>query len=292
MDKRKKIFTEINTNTLNDILKWLNPNKEAAEKKFDEILEKLEKYFEWNTLWDPSNCASRTIRKVWRNIKDDVGSPIENDSIESPEIFFLVAARKLQKGMDHEIFHSILEWLDSDEKKAAIIYYDIYKDLVDYFRKVKINKPEEFADKTFIRLSTIIESLDITYNKRNYIIGIARNIAFEYWRRKKDKKTISLISDIKDIDEQLYEMIQSNDSAADIEEECLRKCLSTFETEDEKNWTILREYLTTKTAKRIIQAKELKISRGALTGRIKRMRKKLNICADKCIDRLRRQIDE
>ena len=132
---------------------------------------------------------------------------------------------------------------------------------------------------------------DITHITRNYVFGIARNIAYEYWRARK-KEILSIISDIKDIDQQLYEMLNSEDPHEDLEKECQIKCVNDLKTHSDNVWTTLSNYIAGSKSNREVQAKELKISRNALSSRIKRIKGNLKLCAEKCIDEARQIINE
>ena len=288
MKIKNKSNSVIDSHTYEEILSWLNPDRESTEEKFDEIFEKLKKFFEWNTLWDPNECAYRTILIVWQENKERNMLLVEN-----PELLFLDSARNLEKVIDSEIFQSILKLLDRDEKQAAIIYSEIYQDLIDYFIKRKIDSPEECVDKTFIRISTKLDSKGMIGSKsgdldrvsKNYIFWVARNIAYEYWRARRDR-LVRIISDIKDIDQQLHDMLVMEDPDEDIEKDCQKKCLTTLKTENLKTWKTLSGYLTGSKPSREIQAEELGISRNALSSRIKRIKEGLKQCAEKCVDKL------
>ena len=59
-----------NQKAFDDLLAWLNPDRNIAGQKYREIHYKLVKFFEWNGCYTPEECADKTIDTIAGKIEE------------------------------------------------------------------------------------------------------------------------------------------------------------------------------------------------------------------------------
>lgn len=72
------------------MLSWLNPERERAGKKYEEIRFSLIKIFTWNVCADAEDLADETINRVARKLQ-----AIKNTYVGDPALYFYGVAKNL-----------------------------------------------------------------------------------------------------------------------------------------------------------------------------------------------------
>ena len=167
--------------------------------------------------------------------------------------------------------------LDFDMERAADKYEDIRRTLISYFRGRRFNEAEDLADQTIDRIA---ERAQESWNNVAFARAVARRVASEQYRKR---KIVSL--------EILPELMQNAKYGGDEDEDalfrhrlnCLRVRLRELCPLDRR---MLLEYYECTQTTRFRDKKELaeafSLTRGALTVRVFRIRRKLRQLLGKC----------
>jgi RNA polymerase sigma factor (sigma-70 family) len=74
----------------NNLLTWLDPDRERAGEKYVVIRQRLIKIFAWNRASDPDGLADETITRVARKVAD-----LRESYVGDPSLYFYGVARNL-----------------------------------------------------------------------------------------------------------------------------------------------------------------------------------------------------
>ena len=184
----------------------------------------------------------------------------------------MALAKKVQE-LTQDDFGRLIRWLDPDPERAGIIYEKVRWRLIAILAARGCSIPEELADEVINRVSRRVVDIQDTYtgDKSIYFLGVMNNVHHEYLKRPKMTGPPSV--DITD--------------AANTEDthRCLDTCLGKlapfsrilierYYSEDKRRKIDLR--------KRV--AAQLGISVGTLRLRALRIRQKLQVCIEQCLE--------
>jgi len=82
---------------LDNLLAWLNPDGEQADKMYKDIRDRLFKFFTWQGAQFPDECIDKTIDRVARRIAEGVEVTTPN-----PANFFLGVARNVWREVQRQ----------------------------------------------------------------------------------------------------------------------------------------------------------------------------------------------
>ncbi|MBM3787048.1 MAG: hypothetical protein FJW30_22045 [Acidobacteria bacterium] len=169
----------------------------------------------------------------------------------------------------------MLRALDADPALAGERYEAIRERLLVYFAARRCAEPEDLADEALDRAARrIAENVSIETSVENFVLGVARNLAKERW-----KKPLALVA----MPERLpAPPVTEPDPRAD----CLDECLGQLPSRT-REW-VERFYTGTGGAKieeRKRLAHELGLDVNALRVRLFRIREKLERCVRECMAR-------
>jgi RNA polymerase sigma factor (sigma-70 family) len=74
----------------NNLLSWLDPDRERAGEKYETIRQQLIKMFTWKRAWDPEGLADETISRVTRRVGE-----IRTSYVGDPSLYFYAVARNV-----------------------------------------------------------------------------------------------------------------------------------------------------------------------------------------------------
>jgi DNA-directed RNA polymerase specialized sigma24 family protein len=184
-----------------------------------------------------------------------------------------LAQTEAKRELTQEKFTKFLEWLSPVTEKAGEEYERLRFRLMTFFSRRRCRFPEELADETINRVVLKVEGDEIE-NKLAYCYGVARNIFLESLRKDKKHENIDEIQ----IE---AENIEQDDSPY---QDCLDECLEKLPNE---NRHLVLDYFSESKQAKIEKHKEmsdaLEISKTALRMKILRIKKKLQICVEKCL---------
>lgn len=126
-------------------------------------------------------------------------------------------------------FNNLLQWLDTDQDKAAEQYKKLQERLSSFFQqKLHGEDSKDLADKAFsIIAKKITKGEQIrTNNQATFALGIARVLVLEHWRKNKeeplsDELLLNYPSKEPAIDSKLIDNEQSK-----LIQKCLKHCLA------------------------------------------------------------------
>ena len=179
-----------------------------------------------------------------------------------------------QQTITPDSFEALLRWLGSTRDEGAHKYEVVRTRLIRIFVKKGCTDPEDLADKTINLVISKLPTIVPTYvgDPTHYFCGVARNVYFDYRRRK--EITVDVTATTPALDLMLDEA-----------RACLRSCLSKLT--DDQRALVLDYYVDEKSAKirsRQQQALELGLSVNALRIRAHRIRADLEKCVTECIN--------
>lgn len=184
-----------------------------------------------------------------------------------------MAQTTVKKELTQERFAKFLEWLDPVAEKAGVEYERLRFRLMTFFSRRRCRFPEDLADETINRVVLKVGGDEIE-NKLAYCYGVARNIFLESLRKEKTHENIDKMQT------PFEEKEEENSSYQDCLDACLKKL-------SEDNRTLVLDYFSEDKQAKIELHKEmskaLKISKTALRMKIVRIKKKLQICIEKCL---------
>lgn len=180
-------------------------------------------------------------------------------------------AKKLNV-LQQEDFDRLLGWLDSDSERAGSSYEKIRWRLIAILASRGCCAPEELADETIDRVARRVADIQDTYvgDKALYFLGVMNNVHHEYLKRPAIAG-VSLANDDFEVKEKIHE--------------CLEKCLDKLAPNSRQ--MIERYYGQDKRAKIDLRqriAQELGINIATLRLRALRIREKLQVCIDQCLE--------
>lgn len=180
-------------------------------------------------------------------------------------------AKKLQT-IEQEDFDQLLSWLDPDANQAGLIYERIRWRLIAILASRGCSIPEELADETIDRVARRVIDIQETYvgDKSIYFLGVMNNVHHEYLKRPALPRLVE-----RDDDVETKERTHL----------CLDKCLDKLAPHSRQ--LIERYYAENKQAKIDLRkriAAEFGISLNTLRLRALRIRERLQICIEQCLD--------
>ncbi len=182
-----------------------------------------------------------------------------------------------------ESFEEILTWLDPDREVAGTIYVQLRSDLEQIFVWNRCSDPEGLTDDVFDRVSRKVHELRKTFvgDPKLFFYGVARNLIKEEAKKRKVRESLDDIRPTID-----NPTTETDEETAQMLEEFLDSCLQKLS--NEKRELILSYYAREKQAKiehRAALARQLGISVGTLSVRALRIRRTLEQCIKRCLDR-------
>lgn len=183
-----------------------------------------------------------------------------------------------------ERFNDLLAWLDPNRESAGSTYLELRDSLVRIFAWRRCADPEGMADEVFDRICGRLPDVqrDFRGNPKLYCYGIANNLVKEY------QKALKRYASLEGIDVAVEPSSDREDTTAELREDCLSACLQ--ELSQQKREQILSYYAKDKHSKivhRAEMAQQLGISVKTLRVRMSRMRRDLEKCIERCLDRHR-----
>jgi DNA-directed RNA polymerase specialized sigma24 family protein len=181
-------------------------------------------------------------------------------------------AKKLQV-LKQEEFDRLLSWLDEDTQRAGVIYEKIRYRLITILASRGCSIPEELADETIDRVARRVADIRETYvgEKALYFLGVMNNVHHEYLKRPARPQPATV--DYEDV------------AAKEITHLCLDKCLDRLAPHS--RLLIERYYAENKHAKIDLRkriAAEFGINISTLRLRALRIREKLQVCIEQCLE--------
>ena len=96
---------ELNRAEFKNLLTWLSPNKQEAAQRYENIRQKLLKFFDWRGCFDAEECTDQTFDRVMSKISQG-----EEIRTQNQYLYFLGVARNV-----------LLEYWKKQKKKSASI---------------------------------------------------------------------------------------------------------------------------------------------------------------------------
>jgi DNA-directed RNA polymerase specialized sigma24 family protein len=145
----------------NRLLEWLDPDRERAGEKYEEIRRKLIKIMIWRQCWVAEELADETINRVSHRVKD-----VAPTYVGDPALYFYGVLRNVYRewlrdeppipdpppepieDQIHDCLDECLEKLDAEDHKLILEYYDNEK-------RARIKHRKELADERGITLNTL-----------------------------------------------------------------------------------------------------------------------------------------
>jgi len=180
------------------------------------------------------------------------------------------AAKKLHV-LEQQDFDRLIAWLDADPAGAALTYERIRWRLISILASRGCAVAEELADETIDRVARRVADIQDNYvgDKAIYFLGVMNNVHHEYLKRPKILKPPEAPDDV--------EMKENRHL-------CLDKCLDKL-TANSRHM-IEHYYAADKQAKIDLRkqlASEFGVSLNTLRLRALRIREKLQICIEQCL---------
>ena len=189
-----------------------------------------------------------------------------------------------------EAFDGLLLSLSPDGERAAEKYESVRRRLITFFEARGCSYPEDYADETINRAARRInEGAHIhTDDPASYFYGIARNLIQEYWEEGA-KRFVSVheLSPSEFPQEDPHEINERRAMQLQLEREvqCLELCMEGLTVSNRQ--LIIKYYegeTSVKIKNRKLLAEELSISFNALRIRALRIRERLEVCLDNCLE--------
>lgn len=180
-------------------------------------------------------------------------------------------AKKLRT-LEQADFDRLLSWLDPDPEYAGNRYEKIRRRLIAILASRGCHVPDELADETIDRVARRVIDIRATYvgDPAIYFLGVMNNVHHEYLKRPEPRLPIGTSDDAE---------------AKEHVHLCLDKCLERLTPHVRQ--IIERYYTADKRAKINLRkriAHELGVTAGNLRLRALRIRAKLQICIDNCLE--------
>lgn len=179
-----------------------------------------------------------------------------------------------------ENFENLLVRLSEDRDQAGVVYEEIRRGLIRFFRIRGCAGQEDLADETINRVARRIEEFtpDESFELIKFCYGFARNIYLEYIAQRRE---LEFNPDLDYLEPERF---------ADVEEKnehykCLEHCLGKIP--EDKRQIVIRYYSADKIDKiklRQKMAEELNLTTRNLHTKVYRMRDKLKKCIKNCLD--------
>ena len=186
-----------------------------------------------------------------------------------------------KKGLTQTALNTLLARLGSDKDIAAQKYELLRRKLIAFFEWQGSRDPGADADETFDRVARkLCEGEDIV-DISTYTRGVAGMIKLE--RIKAEKKTQRAVTEMV----QLQAVSTDDSDYAELLSRCLEQCLD--ELPDAERKLILKYYSAPgadRIALRSDLAEEMQISINTLRIRTHKIKRRLQICMQRCVERV------
>jgi RNA polymerase sigma factor (sigma-70 family) len=190
--------------------------------------------------------------------------------------------------LTREAFDGLLARLDADSGRAGEKYEQIRHALITFFECRGSAAPEDHADETINRVARrLSEGASITTDTpASYFYGVARNVLRESWdaqgraTRLESVHAAGLSTDDPAVAERHADEARHEQQLA-----CLRQCVQAL---DPKQRALIGSYYQGETSDKIrarkALASELGIPAATLRLRALRIREKLEMCVERCME--------
>ncbi len=175
--------------------------------------------------------------------------------------------------LSQESFDALLDWLDSDRERAGIKYEEIRQRLIRIFIGRGCVAAEDLADETINRVTGKLNEIgkDFKGDRSRYFYGVANMVLMESLRKRTPHPP----------------PVEPDDSdRIELEFRCLEHCIELLSVENRE--LLLQYYQAEGRAKieqRKLLAEKLGMAPNALRIRAYRIRKGLQECVEKCVER-------
>ena len=177
-----------------------------------------------------------------------------------------------------EAFDRLLVSFAPDRESGAQKYIEIRDKLVRFFEWRGCPFPEEHADETFNRVAKKISEGEEIRNPSAYVIGVARLLVLEIIKASSRQREA--------FEELKYADTQQPDVDSEAHIDCLQRCLQQLSAANRE--LIMQYYQGDKRAKienRRLLGEKLGLAINSLRMRALRLREKLQVCVEECVDR-------
>lgn len=178
-----------------------------------------------------------------------------------------------------EAFERFLAWLDADREQAGRKYEAIRRGLIILFNCRSCAAAEDLADETINRAIRQLPSIEDSYegDPANYLYGIARFVALEYFNRRLKRDGGPPPEDLPDPSP------PDEESEKEAISRCLRRCLEKLKPEKRKMFILYyREGTRLNLDHRKSLAERFGCSINALRIQIHRLSEELRLCIADC----------
>ncbi len=182
--------------------------------------------------------------------------------------------------LTQEAFYSLLGSLDPDRDRAADRYLEIRRNLVRLFEWRGCSTPDEYADETLSRRAKRIGEGEEIRDVATYCIGIARMLL-----REMSRERVRAPRSLTETPEP-QTMAAQPEADPQCRLNCLKRCLEQLSPENRDfilNYYQGDKFEKIKTRKELTEA--LGVPASTLRMRALRIREKLHLCAEKCLQR-------
>jgi DNA-directed RNA polymerase specialized sigma24 family protein len=177
-----------------------------------------------------------------------------------------------------DAFDRLLVSFGTDRESGAQKYIEIRDKLVRFFQWRGCPFPEEHADETFNRVAKKISEGEEIRNPSAYVIGVARLLVLEIIKAHSRQREA--------LDELKYADAQQPDVDSEAHIDCLQRCLQQLSATNRE--LIIQYYQGDKRAKidnRRLLCERLGMAINSLRMRALRVREKLQVCVEECVER-------
>jgi len=184
----RKIEWDLTPEAFEQLLFWLNPNREQAGRKYEEIRRKLIKIFTCRGCVCPEELADETMNRVTRKVPEIIGNYVGDPSLYFCGVAHNVHLEYVRKKpnllpppapdppeeteRDYECLEQCMERLTSKSRELVLEYYQAEK-------RAKIDRRKELAS----RLGIAVNALRIRAHR---IRANLQECVFECTKRKQE----------------------------------------------------------------------------------------------------------
>jgi DNA-directed RNA polymerase specialized sigma24 family protein len=181
--------------------------------------------------------------------------------------------------LTQQAFEGLLAALDDDRDSAGAKYVEIRSKLIRFFEWRACPYPEEHADETINRVARKVAEGEVLRNPGGYFLGVGRMVVLEIIKARAREQQV------------FGELAYAESSTAPEPEseapiECLRECLQKLSPD---NRELIVHYYEGGGGKKIENRKKLTVELGipvnTLRMRALRLREKLQVCVEDCLQK-------